>query len=131
MTNSFLVLSGNDPFLTSKEIQDLRLRDDFNAPKLVILSACQTGLGKTMDAGVAGSIARSFILSGSNFIIESLWNVDDNATSYLMSRFIYYITERETEYFPSGALRLAILDTKRTFPNPLYWASFSAFGMNL
>ena len=131
MSNSFLVLSGSNPFLTSKEIQDLRLQDKFVAPEMVILSACQTGLGKSMDAGLAGSLARSFILSGSDYIIESLWNVDDKATSYLMSRFMYYVTERYTTYFPSGALRLAILDTKKEYPNPLYWASFSAFGTNL
>lgn len=128
MTNSFLVVSGKDPLLTSKEIQDLRLKANFHAPEMVVLSACQTGLGKSMDAGVAGSIARSFILSGSDYIIESLWNVDDKATAYLMNRFVYYVTERQTQYFPAGALRLAILDTKKQFPNPIFWASFSTFG---
>jgi CHAT domain-containing protein len=128
MTNSFIVLAGDSGFLTSKEIQDLRLDKQYKAPSLVILSACQTGLGKSLDGGVVGSIARSFILSGSDYVIESLWNVDDMATSYLMSRFIFYITELGTNYFPAGALRLAILDTKKQFPNPAHWASFTAFG---
>jgi len=127
VNKSFLVLSGEEPYLTSKEIQNLRLKKDFHAPEMVILSACQTGLGKSMDGGIAGSLARSFILSGSNYIIESLWNVDDMATAFLMNRFMFYI-QQKTAFFPSGALRLAVLDTKQKFPSPLYWASFSAFG---
>lgn len=128
MSNSFLVLAGDSGFLTSKEIQDLRLNHNYKAPSLVILSACQTGLGKSLDGGVVGSIARSFILSGSDYVIESLWNVDDHATSFLMRRFMHYITELGTKFFPAGALRLAILDAKKQFPNPAHWASFTAFG---
>lgn len=129
MNKSFLVLSGKKPFLTSKEIQDLRLKENFHGPEMVILSACQTGLGRSMDAGVAGSLARSFILSGSNFVIQSLWNVDDDATAYLMNRFIFYM-QKKTAFFPSGALRMAILDAKKKYSDPLLWASFSSFGTN-
>jgi CHAT domain-containing protein len=118
MAKSYLVLSGADPFFTSMEIQDLRLDSNYHAPEMIILSACQTGLGKAMEAGLAGSLARSFILSGSSFVIESLWNVDDNATAFLMNRFMFYCSEK-TQHFPAGALRLAILDTKSKFPSPL------------
>ena len=128
MQKSFLVLSGEEPFLTAKEIQDLRLIDNYQSPSMVILSACQTGLGKSMEAGVA-SLARSFILSGSYFVIESLWNVDDNATAFLMNRFIFHM-QQKTAFFPAGTLRLAILDTKQEFPDPSHWASFTAFGTN-
>ncbi|ANE50445.1 CHAT domain-containing protein [Flavisolibacter tropicus] len=126
---SYLVLSGDDPFLTSKEIQDLRLKKDFAMPELVILSACQTGLGKATEAGIAGSLARSFILSGSNQVITSLWSVDDNATAYLMNRFFFHLAN--SEYFiPAEHLRKAILDTKNKFPNPAHWASFSLVGVD-
>ncbi len=130
LKKSYLVLSGNDPFLTSKEIQDLRLLKDYKAPEMVILSACQTGLGKTMEGGLAGSLARSFILSGSNYILESLWSVDDEATAFMMNRFIYYIN-KGSKNFPSDALKSAIIDTKQKYPNPIYWASFCSFGISL
>ena len=92
MEKSFLVLSGKDPFLTAKNIMELRNKNAFenNFPEMVILSACQTGLGRSMESGVAG-LARSFLLAGSNYVIMSLWNVDDDATAYLMNRFIFHI----------------------------------------
>ncbi len=124
---SFLVLTGKDPFLTSREIMDLRLKAGYRAPEMVILSACQTGLGKSMEGGVSGSLARCFLIGGSRFIIMSLWNVDDDATAYLMNRFIYQM-HVPSAHFPAEPLRLAILETKKKYPNPVYWASFSLIG---
>jgi len=95
---------------------------------MVILSACQTGLGKSMEAGVAG-LARSFLLAGSNHIIMSLWNVDDEATAYLMNRFLYYLKE-SSRFMPAKPLRRAVLDTKKKYPKPSQWASFSLFGID-
>ena len=131
MEKSFLVLSGNDPFLTAKNIMELRKPDSHyykGFPEMIILSACQTGLGKAMEAGVAG-LARSFLLAGSNHVIMSLWNVDDEATAYLMNRFIYHL-QQPNRFMPSEPLRLAILDTKKKFSDPAQWASFALFGIN-
>ena len=127
MGKSFLVLAGKDAYLTAKEI--MNLRSDFSAlPKMIILSACQTGLGKSLEAGTAG-LARSFLLGGSNHVIMSLWNVDDDATAYLMSRFVYHL--QTPHYFmPAEPLRLAIVDTKIRYKNPAQWASFSLFGID-
>ena len=130
MEKSFLVLSGKDPFLTAKNIMEFRKTDSRyeGFPEMIILSACQTGLGKAMEAGVAG-LARSFLLAGSNHVIMSLWNVDDNATAYLMNRFMYHL-QQPNRFMPSEPLRLATLDTKKKFPNPAQWASFSLFGID-
>jgi CHAT domain-containing protein len=130
MEKSFLVLSGDDPFLTAKNIMDLRNDTSFGGkfPEMVILSACQTGLGKSMEAGIAG-LARSFLLAGSNHVIMSLWNVNDNATAYLMNRFIFHLQEKNL-FMPSEPLRLAMLDTRKKFPEPSQWASFSMFGID-
>jgi len=107
MEKSFLVLSGKDPFLTAKNIMDFRKSDTHfeGFPEIIILSACQTGLGKAMEAGVSG-LARRFLLAGSSPVDMSLWNVDDNATSYLMNRFIYHL-QQPNRFMPSGPLRLA------------------------
>ncbi|RYY64587.1 MAG: CHAT domain-containing protein [Chitinophagaceae bacterium] len=127
MERSYLVLSGKDPYLTSREIQNLRYDSTYQAPALVILSACQTGLGRSMEGGIAGSLARSFLISGSLHVVQSLWNVDDDATAYLMSRLLYYLNEG-ARFLPAGALRLAMLDTRRRYPSPAYWASFCTIG---
>lgn len=127
MGKSFLVLAGEDGYLTAGEIMHLP-RGEQNLPEMIILSACQTGLGKPLEAGTAG-LARSFLLGGSNHVIMSLWNVDDEATAYLMSRFIFHL--RTPHYFmPAEPLRLALADTKRRYKNPALWASFSLFGID-
>lgn len=127
MHKSFLVLSGTDPFLTAKDIMDSRKQ--FNKfPEMVILSACQTGLGRSMEAGVAG-LARAFMLAGANHVIMSLWNVDDEATAYLMNRFLYHL-QNPSPFLPAEPLRKAMLDTREKFPKPSQWAGFSLFGVD-
>jgi CHAT domain-containing protein len=129
MENSFLVLSGADPFLTAKDIMSLRNRKVLKQfPELVVLSACQTGLGRPIEAGIAG-LARAFLLGGSNNVIMSLWSVDDEATAYLMSRFFYNLQNTIGD-LPAAPLRKAILETRKKFPHPSQWASFSVFGID-
>ncbi len=127
MGKSFLVLSGTDPYLKAREIMNLRGYEK-SLPNMVILSACQTGLGKSLEAGTAG-LARSFLIGGSSHVIMSLWSVDDEATAFLMSRFMYYLQIPST-FSPSEPLRQAILDTRKKFPKPSQWASFSLFGID-
>lgn len=127
MKKSFLVLSGIDPFLTAKDIMDSRHKFE-RFPEMVILSACQTGLGKSTEAGVAG-LARSFMLAGASHIIMSLWNVDDEATAFLMNRFMFHL-QQPSRFSPAEPLRQAILDTKKKYPKPSQWASFSLFGID-
>lgn len=127
MQKSFLVLSGKDPFLTAKNIMDYR-KNFKKFPEMVILSACQTGLGRSMEAGVAG-LARSFLLAGSHHVIMSLWNVDDEATAYLMNRYLFHLGEN-SRFVPAEPLRKALLDTRTKYPRPAQWASFSLFGID-
>ena len=133
LDNNFLVLAGEkDPFLTSRNIMTLRdtnYTDLYNFPQLVILSACQTGLGQSMEAGITAGLARSFLVAGANQVVMSLWNVDDVATAYLMNRFIFHL-KNSNAYCPSEPLRLAELDTRKKFKHPSKWASFSVFGVN-
>lgn len=72
----------DDGILSSAEISRL----DFSNTDLVVLSACQSGLGEVMKDGVAG-LQRGFKKSGANTLLLSLWEVDDAATSILMKEF--------------------------------------------
>ena len=131
--NNFLVLAGEkDPFFSTRDIMSLRdssVSVERAFPQLVILSACQTGLGKSMEAGITAGIARSFLIAGASQVIMSLWSVDDDATAYLMSRFMFHL-RKQNQFCPSEPLRLAQLDTRKRFPNPAHWASFSVFGVD-
>jgi CHAT domain-containing protein len=89
---------------------------------LVVLSACQTGLGKVSDAGVLG-IARAFQISGAN-VVMSLWSIDDGATADLMADFVRGL-EFETR---ADALREAMILTREKYPDPSKWGSFAVFG---
>ena len=90
---------------------------------LIVLSACQTGLGQSIDAGVIG-LARAFQIAGASNTIMSLWRIDDAATKALMTTFAKKLNGRS----PSDALRLAMIEVRKEYPDPLLWASFNVFG---
>ncbi|NET89646.1 MAG: tetratricopeptide repeat protein [Kamptonema sp. SIO1D9] len=105
----------------------LRLHDIFNldlSADLVVLSACETGLGKQVRGeGVVG-LTRGFMYAGAPRLLVSLWNVDDAATAEMMTRF-YRLMLREGNS-PSEALRLAQIEmqTETRWKSPYYWSAF-------
>lgn len=109
--------SENDGILTAEEASLLNL----NKTDLVVLSACQTGLGDEMGTeGVAG-LQRSFNIAGAKNILMSLWPVDDDATSLLMIEFYknYAITQNADTSF-----KTAQAEVRKKYPHPYYWAAF-------
>ncbi|MBD2355137.1 CHAT domain-containing protein [Tolypothrix sp. FACHB-123] len=105
--------------LTAEEILNLKLNAD-----LVVLSACDTGRGRITGDGVIG-LSRSLISAGVPSVIVSLWAVDDNSTSVLMTNF-YQNLEQNLD--KATALRKAMLTTMQTNPEPLQWAAFTLIG---
>ncbi len=88
LDGSYLVVTGKDKkdFLTAKEIQEVR-NDCRLEALLVVLSACQTGLGQEHEAGTMG-LARAFQIAGAGQVLMSLWNIDDSQTAILMQFFM-------------------------------------------
>src|SRR5262249_20120798 len=89
----------------------LRLQDIYNLKlpaELVVLSACQTGLGKEIKGEGLIGLARGFMYAGAPRIVASLWKVDDRATSELMRRFYQGMLGPEA-LRPAAALRQAQL----------------------
>jgi CHAT domain-containing protein/Tfp pilus assembly protein PilF len=109
-----------DGFLRLQDIYNLKLSAD-----LVVLSACQTGLGKEIKGEGLIGLARGFMYAGAPRIIASLWKVDDRATSELMKRFYQGMLGPEA-LRPAGALRQAQLSIwkQKQWRESYYWAAF-------
>jgi CHAT domain-containing protein len=106
-------------FLKLQDIYNLKLQAD-----LVVLSGCETGLGKTITGEGLIGLTRGFMYAGTPRVISSLWKVDDVATSELIKHF--YIALEEDKMAPAAALRsaqVALLQKKR-WSSPYYWAAF-------
>ncbi|MGH7453837.1 MAG: CHAT domain-containing protein, partial [bacterium] len=108
-----------DGVLTTAEIFGLPLNAE-----LVVLSACQTGLGQISSDGVAG-LSRAFLYAGASSLIVSLWKVSDAATQHLMVKF-YEELARDGD--KARALRAAQLTTMKKYPYPRDWAAFVLVG---
>ncbi len=118
LTHSFLALSGGR--LTAGEVQALRLP----ARPLVVLSACQTGLGRSHAGGTIG-LSRAFVLAGASAVVSTLWNVNDQATEDLMQDFTAGLLAMR----PADAFRAAMLAGRDRHPDdPALWAGVMLFG---
>jgi len=109
----------------------LRLHDVFNLDlpaELVVLSACQTGLGQEVKGEGLVGLTRGFMYAGAPRVLVSLWSVDDAATAEMMARF-YRLLLQEKLTAPA-ALRQAQLEmqTETQWKNPYYWAAFTLQG---
>jgi CHAT domain-containing protein len=131
--NSFFsALKLADGWLDVREIYRLKL-----AAKLVVLSACESGVGDVRAGDEVVGLARGFLAAGAHQIIASLWNVHDQSAARLMD-FLY----SKLQGFPlagagdvsckpmrpAAALRAAQLDAMRRGDHPYFWASFFAIG---
>jgi hypothetical protein len=105
-----------DGVLTAAEIASL----DLNSCDVVVLSACETGLGEITDEGVFG-LQRAFKNAGVNTIIMSLWEVDDQATALMMQTFYRHLVKGKSK---REAFTEAQNEVKKKYSDPRYWASF-------
>ena len=92
--------------------------------ELIVLSACQTGLGKDIKGEGLVGLSHSFMSAGANTVVASLWKVDDRATAILMAEFYKGMLQKGMT--PSAALRAAKLKMmhNKQWSAPYYWAGF-------
>jgi len=102
-----------------QEIYNLRLPAD-----VVVLSACQTGLGKEIKGEGLVGLTRGFMYAGAQRVVASLWQVDDLATANLMKRF--YRGMLKDGLRPAAALRAAQVEmmNQKRWSSPYFWAAF-------
>jgi CHAT domain-containing protein/Flp pilus assembly protein TadD len=105
----------------------LRLRDIYNLNlqvDLVVLSACDTGLGKEVKGEGLVGMVRGFLHAGAARVIASLWKVDDEATAELMKQFYQEMLQKDMA--PAAALRQSqvAMWQQRRWRSPFYWGAF-------
>jgi len=113
----------DDGILTAYEVMNL----DLSQTNLVVLSACETGLGKVENGEGVYGLQRSFLQAGARDVMISLWKVDDQYTQQLMSRFYYFLLEGKPK---REALKAAQLQLKLITPDPYHWGGFIMVGVD-
>lgn len=112
--------NGDDGRLEVQEIFGLNLQ-----ASLVVLSACETALGRLTRGDELTGLTRAFIYAGTPSIITTLWKVNDRASYELMRDFYRHLEAGQNK---AEALRQAQLATLAKYPHPYYWAAYQLTG---
>ena len=110
-----------DGFLTAEDASAL----DLLSTDLVVLSACETGLGDIKAGEGVFGLRRAFLLAGAKTLLMSLWKVPDLQTQMLMVEFYGRLLRGRPR---ADALREAQLTVKKVFAEPFYWGAFICQG---
>ncbi|HEX2911965.1 MAG TPA: CHAT domain-containing tetratricopeptide repeat protein [Chloroflexia bacterium] len=118
----FSLLKLSDSWLSVYDIANWRFK-----PSLVTLSACQSGLNRSIRGDELLGLARGFFTAGTSSLVASLWPVSDDVTALLMQKFYTSLAGGAKR---SEALRAAMLEVKaqERFSHPHYWAPFVLIG---
>ena len=108
-----------DGNLEAAEVFELNINAD-----LVVLSACQTGLGRITGGDDVIGMNRSFFYAGTHAVISSLWRVSDTSTAVLIKQFYrQYLSVNKAD-----SLRLAMQHVRQSYAHPGYWGAFTLVG---
>jgi len=119
--NASLKAGRDEGMVSAEKILGLNLK----GTDLVVLSACETGVGDVKNGEGVFGLKRAFILSGAKTLVMSLWSVPSAETTELMTEFYTLISEGRSK---SDALRQAKLNMMKKKSNPFYWGAFVMTG---
>ncbi len=136
LLRSGLILSNGGEIVEENKIEQVNIRSgvltayeamnlNLDNTKLVVLSACETGLGETQTGEGVFGLQRAFIVAGADNVIMSLFKVNDAVTKELMGEFY-------ANWIKTHDKRQALIDAKKEirvkYPDPIYWGSFVMIG---
>jgi tetratricopeptide (TPR) repeat protein len=121
LKNRPLIKEAEDGLLTADDVAGWNLSNT----ELVVLSACETGLGDIVTGEGVFGLRRAFVLAGAQTLVMSLWKVPDEQTKQLMIGFYKRLLEGKPR---AEALREAQLAMKEKYPDPYYWGAFICQG---
>ncbi len=127
---SYIAFTQNGDSTNQEELLYLRELYDLEIPAdMVVLSACETGIGELQNGEGIISLARGFSYAGAKSIITSLWNVNDQKTADLMVDFYGNLSEGQSKDAAlANAKRAYIKQNTGMFSHPFYWAGFVPIG---
>lgn len=122
----------DNPFFSALKLADgwIDVRELYRLPlaaRLVILSACESGVGGVRGGDEVVGLARGFLGAGSTELIATLWNVHDASAADLMDRFYTFLLA-QVAVRPAVALRAAQRQADQAGLHPYYWAAFFVIG---
>jgi CHAT domain-containing protein len=112
---------GEDGVLTAEEAMNLNL----DKTELVVLSACETGLGDIQAGEGVFGLQRAFQQAGAKTVLMSLWKVSDEATQMLMTEFYSALLGGKSK---REAFKIAQMKLRQKFESPYYWGAFVMVG---
>lgn len=134
MEKSLILLSGANESIRQKKgdgvISGLELAGlNLHGTELVVLSACETGVGEIEEAEGISGLSKAFMKAGAKNIVMSLWSVDDKATSKLMEYFYQNIKNGDDYTIAlNKAKRTMIQSQKNSEMHPYFWSGFIGSG---
>ena len=114
--------SPEDGFLQMREVLGLKMLSD-----LVVLSACQTGLGRFIEGEGIDGISRAFLFAGASSVLMTLWAVNDQASYQFMHRFYTFLKMADGVEVALRRAKLEMIDSN-SLSHPFYWAGFVVSG---
>ncbi len=128
---SYLLFNGEKESQNSGKLYNYEISlSRINSP-MVVLSACNSGTGVLYHGEGIMSLARGFILAGASSVIKTAWEVNDETSARIITRFYYYLSEGKNK---DEAMRLAKMEYIRSSPpvfsKPYYWAAYEVLGDN-